>query len=180
MVNDVIQNLKNKTSDIKQVPVKVLKFSFPVICESVAIIFNKSLTFGHFLDDMKIANMAPILKGKDTTDPYDYRPIFILPTFSKVFEKLFINSYEFLCNKSILLNKQYGFRTKMSTVQAIIEQIQYLYDTINVGNVIFSLFLDFRNAFDTVNTEILLSKLHYCEIRGTPLAWFNSYLSNKI
>ena len=82
-------------------------------------------------------------------------------------------------NNSILHKQQYGFRAKKSTSQAILHFLQYLYKHIDSGNVVFSLFLDFRKAFDCVNHEILLSKLNTCGVRGIALVWFRSYLTNR-
>ena len=57
--------------------------------------------------------------------------------------------------------------------------LQYLYKHIDSGNIVFSLFLDFRKAFDYVNHGILLSKLNTCVVRGGALDWFRSYLTNR-
>ena len=57
--------------------------------------------------------------------------------------------------------------------------MQYLYKHIDSGNIVFSLFLDFRKAFDCVNHEILLSKLNTCGVPGITLDWFRSYLTNR-
>ena len=57
--------------------------------------------------------------------------------------------------------------------------LQNLYKHIDSGNVVFSLFLDFRKAFDCVNHEILVSKLNTCGAHGIALGWFRSYLTNR-
>ena len=82
-------------------------------------------------------------------------------------------------NSSILHKQQYGFRAKKFTTQAILHFLQYLYKHIDSGNIVFSLFLDFRKAFDCANHEILLSKLNTCGVRGVALGWFRSYLTNR-
>ena len=82
-------------------------------------------------------------------------------------------------NNSILHKQQYGFYAKKSTTQATFHFLQYLYKHIDSGNVVFSLFVDFRKAFDCVNHEILLSKLNTCGVRGIAIDWFLSYLTNR-
>ena len=54
----------------------------------------------------------------------------------------------------------------MSTVQALLNHMQFMYDSIDSGNVVKSVFLDFKKAFDTVDHKILLSKLDFYGIRG--------------
>ena len=97
----------------------------------------------------------------------NYRPISVLPVFGKVFEKVaYTQLYDCLENNSIPHKQQYGFCAKKSTIEAIFHVLQYLYNHIDSGNIVFSLFLDFRKAFDCVNHEILLSKLNTCGVRG--------------
>ena len=68
---------------------------------------------------------------------------------------------------------------KKSTTQAILHFLQYLYRHVDSGYVVFSLFLDFRKAFDCVNHEIVLSKLNNYGKRVMTLDWFQSYLTEK-
>ena len=124
--------------------------------------------------------MTPIPKEGDKCNLSNYRPITVLPVFSKVLEKVtYKQMYDYLENNLIRLKQQYGFRAKKFTTQAILHFFQYLYKLIDSGNVIFSLFLDFRKAFDCANHEILLSKLNTYRIRGITLDSFCSYLTNR-
>ena len=110
----------------------------------------------------------------------NYRPISVLPFFSKVFEKVaYTQLYDYLENNSIVHKQQYRLRAKKSTTQAILHFLQYFYKHIDSGNIVFSLFLDFRKAFDCVNHEILLSELNTCGVRGITLDWFRSYQTNR-
>ena len=110
----------------------------------------------------------------------NYRPISLLPIFCKIFEKvLHFQLTNYLEAKSIISNVQYGFRTGKSTLQAITNQLNYIYKNLNDNNNVFSLFLDFKKAFDCVDHDILLSKLQYYGIRGLALDLICSYLSNR-
>ena len=124
--------------------------------------------------------MTPIFKSGDRTDLSNYRPISILPLLSKVFEKIVYKQiYEYLEQKNILFNNQFGFRQKKSTTNAIINQLEYLYNNLDQNNYVFSLFIDFRKAFDSVDHEILLSKLFFYGFRGPVYDWIKSYLTDR-
>ena len=82
-------------------------------------------------------------------------------------------------NTLILFKYQYGFRENHSTTQAIYNNLKYLYKNLDSGNLVISIFLDFKKAFDCVSHGILLSKLHSYGIRGIKLQWFESYLSQR-
>ena len=179
-IKDTINSLKNKSGNINSIPTKILKSISSIICFPLTLIINNSLITGSFPDSLKKARVIPIFKEGDKTNINNYRPISILPIMSKIFEKLVYKQlYEYLEQNSFLNNYQYGFRARKSTTQAILNLLQYLYKNIDSGKIIFSIFLDFRKAFDSVNHKILLSKLETYGIRGVALDWFRSYLSNR-
>ena len=144
------------------------------------MIVNKSLVRGVFPDLFKIAKVIPLPKTGDSNLLNNYRPISILPLLSKVFEKVVHKQlYRYFESRKIITNCQYGFRNSKSTIQAILNQLQYLYENIDKGNVVISLFLDFRKAFDCVNHKILLAKLERYGVRGVPLEWLSAYLRER-
>ena len=99
---------------------------------------------------------------------------------SKVLEKVVHNRlYSFLINNSILYEKQYGFRPKRSTIDAITEFTAGILRSLDRKKQCLSIYLDLSKAFDTINHSILLSKLKYYEIKGKPLEWFWSYLEQR-
>ena len=179
-ISSIIKSLKNKHAHITEIPIFVLKFIANIISPILSNIMNKSIDQSHFPDMLKIARVTPIYKSDEKFKCNNYRPISVLPTFSKIFEKFaYIQLYKYLEINKILFPNQFGFRNKMSTNQAILNHLQFLYDNLDAGNIVFSIFLDFRKAFDCVDHKILLSKLNSYGIRGLPLKWFESYLSNR-
>ena len=107
----------------------------------------------------------------------NYRPISILPLFSKTLEKLMHHRLmDYLIKYKFLYEHQFGFQKGKSTEHAILDLHSNLIKAIENYEKPSCIFLDFAKAFDTVNHNILLTKLEYYGIRGTALSWFKSYL----
>ena len=87
--------------------------------------------------------------------------------------------YQHLQNNKLLYNKQFGFQKANSTDHAIIQLADQLYDSFNDNKFTVGIFIDLSKAFDTVDHEILLEKLHHYGIQGNNLKWFRSYLTNR-
>ena len=80
-------------------------------------------------------------------------------------------------DNELLYKAKYGFRESFSTQHAILDIVSMIQT--NMDKKMFTCFLDFKKAFDTVNHSILLDKLHHYRIRGIVLEWFTSYLANR-
>ena len=87
--------------------------------------------------------------------------------------------YNFLSNEDIISTHQSGFRSLQSTVTALLEATDNWAFNIDRGDVNAVVFLDLKKAFDTVDHDILLSKMNLYEIQGIALDWFRSYLTNR-
>ena len=177
---NIINSLKNKASNINMFSTKILKSISNTISVPLANIINKSLNSAIFPDSLKIAQVTPIHKEDKKTNLNNYRPISILPIFSKILEKVaYEQLYKYFESNSYLVNSQFGFRRNKSTTHAIMNFLEYLYNNLDESKLILSVFLDFRKAFDSVDHKILLSKLQIYGIRGQALDWFQSYLINR-
>ena len=174
----IITKLKNKgSSGYDNISNILLKQLCPQICAPLSIIFNKSLSEGIFPEKMKLAEVIPVYKSKDIYSCTNYRPISLLPVVSKVLEKVvYRRLYNFLIRNELLYNSQYGFRSGHSTINAITEFVGKIIDGFENKKLTLGVFFDLSKAFDTIDHNILLSKLNRYGIRGTSLNWFKSYL----
>ena len=130
-------------------------------------IFNLTFATGKIPNDLKVALIAQVYKASEKNVFSNYRPISVLPFFSKILEKLMYKRLIDYINKNgILTDRQYGFRSKSSTNHAIIELVDKITKAIEKNEFIVGIFLDLSKAFDTVNHNILLKKLYFYGIRG--------------
>ena len=177
----IVNKLKNKTSfDADGVNMSVVKNIYHVIADPLTFICNLSLTSGVFPDKMKIAKVIPLFKSGDKNVYTNYRPVSLLPQFSKVLEKVFSKRLNnFLEKYELLSNSQYGFRNKRSTSQALLHLTEKLTKSLDNKSITVGVFIDLKKAFDTIDHSLVLNKLEYYGIRGVTLNWLQSYLSNR-
>jgi len=180
-VLDELYNLdSSKAIGHNDIPVKYIKKVAEYIYQPLSFLFNTSIQSGIFPEGMKTAKVIPIHKGGDKEIVSNYRPISLLPTFSKLFEKLTCTALtDHLENNNLLYDYQFGFRKRRNTTLAAVDFVTRLTDSIDSGNLSIGVFLDLSKAFDTVSHEILLDKLSYYGLTPNALRWFESYLTKR-
>ena len=147
-VSLIINSLKNKSCPMNTFPAKVIKIINPLVSPILTKILNDSINKAEFPEFMKTARVLPVFKGGDSNNVSNFRPISILPIFSKIFERLVYNQlYSYIEKFNLLDQNQFGFRTKRSTSQAILDYMQDIYEGIDKGDFVISIFLDFSKAF---------------------------------
>ena len=130
----------------------------------LSIIVNQSLCTGIFPDKLKIAKVIPLYKKQDEKVFGNYKPISLLSSVSKVFERIvFDKLYDYFTTNGLLFNSQYGFRKHHSTELAALELTDKIRREIDQKKTPFSVYLDLSKAFDTLNHAMLMKK--------TPILW---------
>ncbi|CAK1578767.1 unnamed protein product [Parnassius mnemosyne] len=169
-----------KTADLWGISVTVITSIIDLIAPHLAIIFNTCIDSGVFPDLMKYSKVIPLFKSGSTLDPANYRPISVLPTLSKIFEKIILDQLLIFFNTNKLLHKnQFGFTRGRSTSDAGVELMKYIFNAWENSQDALGIFCDLSKAFDCVHHDTLIRKLQHYGVKNLALKLITSYLSNR-
>ena len=164
-----------KSSMSDGIPTKLLK-NYSYICNRPILnIINYCIRNAIFDDDVKLANITPTHKKDDITDKNNYGPISILPTVSKLFERIIQNQIVFFIENT-LNHHLYGYRKGFSTQHAIISLLERWIDKKGFGGAVL---MDLSKAFDTLTHDLLTAKLHAYDFSYSALSLIKSYLAYR-
>ena len=180
-VEKEIDNLRSDTSTgIDQIPVKFVKLAKEHISGPLTHIINHCIVTSSFPRLWKIARISPIPKVNEPLSDADYRPVSILPTLSKVFERLVLNQLVVFINEEALLGPTVsGFRKGHSTTTVLLGIRDALIRASSRGEVTLMVCADYSKAFDTVKFRSVVSKMHSLGFSKDFLLWMIDYLTHR-
>lgn len=178
-LRSALEHLKAKHSvGPDGIPPYIIKDCRAVLWKPLLHIFNLCLKTGHYPDRWKITRVIPVPKSCANDNVTGYRPVAVLSAFAKVFESaLYTNIYKQI--RSQLTDNQHGFRQGRSTDSNLLSFITHVTPVIDAGGQVDCAYFDFQKAFDTVDNDILLSKLSALGYTPHLFKFFASYLSER-
>ena len=161
---------------------KVLKSSSKKLKTILAYLFNYSFLTSKIPSEWKTAVVTPLFKKKGSNeDLNNYRGISILPPVAKLFEKLVHNQIlDYFNSKNLISNDQHGFRANHSCESALHEIVSEINKIRSKRLIGLLLFIDFKKAFDTVDSELLLIKLKKYGFENSALSLIRDYFHNRL
>ena len=169
-----------KAAGADGVPGEIAKLVASRRSELVTRAFNGITESGRIPDCWKTARVILLRKpGKDPSLPNAYRPISILPTMSKIWEKCFKRIIERCIGTDPFHRRQYGFRKKRSTVDAITQVMKFANICKQKKVICVMITLDISNAFNSLNWKSIYEEFDKRKLPWKVKRLIGSYLSGR-
>ena len=180
-VDDAINNLKSKkSSGVDGVTSYLVKSIKNKISPLLTFLINKSIHSGVFPKKLKIAKVIALHKKGEKSLFSNYRPISLLPCFSKVFERILHDQiYSFFEINKLFSETQFGYRKKHSTDHAAITLFEKIINRLDKGFHSYVIFMDLSKAFDTIDHRTLIRKLCKYNFSHSAMNLITSYLTDR-
>ncbi len=180
LVKDLIKKMPHSSPGSSGISIKVLKLlpdCFPAIFTKL---FNYCISTNSIPDDWKMALVTPLFKKGESTSLNNYRGISVLSPIAKIFEKILASQItNYFENNNLFTPHQHGFRKNHSCESALHELISDINKARNKKLITMLLFIDFKKAFDTVDSSLLLTKLFHYGFNTSSLLLIANYFSNR-
>lgn len=181
-IKSLLQSLKNRKSPgIDLITNRALKNISKKALVLLNNIFNACFKLNYFPKDWKVAQIIAIPKpNKNNSNPSNYRPISLLSSLSKVFEKIILNRLNvFIEDKNLLPDEQFGFRRSHSTIHQLQRVVQHTKTNFKNKKSTGMIILDIEKAFDSIWHKGLLHKLYTMNIPINLIKIIQSFLLNR-
>lgn len=180
-VKSAMNEIKSRAVGSDGLSIQMIKAVSPYALKAITHLINESLLVGKFPEKWKTSIIRPLPKVAAPISVNHLRPISILPAISKILEKIALRQILVHINKiNVLPKTQSGFRKSHSTCTALVNLFSDLIDSKDKGRYSSLVMLDYSQAFDSINHELLLAKMHYYGFGKNSVEWVRSYLGDRI
>ena len=162
------------------IPALILKKCKHHLSKPISLIWKDSFQQGFIAKQFKSQIITPVHKKDSKAEPANYRPISLTSHIIKIFERIIRDQLvKFMEDHNLLCRNQHGFMKGRSCLTQLLLHIDIVLNNLLQNKDTDVIYLDFAKAFDKVDHQILLKKLHGYGVRGKLLTWLNCYLSNR-
>ena len=168
-----------KATTFGNIPTKIIKETKDISAPILHRIANSSMFINNqFPDKLKLPDVSPLLKGGDATDVKNYTPVSIPPPVSKIFERL-IQKQLLTHIDQYLSPYMCGYRKGYSAQYALVSLLEKWKESLDKKGYAGAMLMDLSKAFDTIDHNLLIAKLHAYGLSRSALKLIKSYLSNR-
>ena len=180
-VDQIMTKLSNSASfGMDQIDTYTIKLIRQDILPALTHIINLSITSEEFPTYWKKSKIIPLHKKEDLLNPKNYRPVAIVPIFSKVLERVIFNQImQYMCENNLLHPNHQAYRAGHNTTTAMIQMYDVWLQSLEAGELAGVCFLDMSAAFDIVDHSLLMDKLELYGFQTNTIHWISSYLTDR-
>ena len=176
-VENVIKYIPYDKATGEEIPLHILKqscFTYQILTDCI----NDALSRGIFQDKSKVGNITPVHKKDEAADKENYRPVSVLPLFSKIFEKVIYDQLSLYLEK-YLNSLICGFRKVHSSQHALFKLLQAWQEDLDKSSFVGKILMDLSKAYDSLPHYLLVAKFEAYGIVKNRLNLIHNYLTTR-
>ena len=178
LIREINKLNPTKANTSNNIPVKNLNDNIDINGNVLLKIINNDITNSHFPDKLKLEEISPLQKDSDVMNKTKCRPISILPSISKIYERTMQSQLAKFIEGHLYIH-MCGYRKGYSIQFALLTLVEKWKKILDNHGYAGAIITDLSKAFDTINHELLIAKLHAYGFGNSAFMLINSYLKNR-
>ena len=175
---EIMRLNKNKASQKSDIPIRIIKDNVDIFADFLCETVNFTIKTSNFPSCLKLADITPLYKKGRKNNKESYRPVSILRTLSKIFERILFEQISGFFD-NFLSEKQCGFRKGYSTQYCLVNLLEKWKSSVDKGKTFGALLTDLSKAIDCLDYELLTAKLNAYGFDLPALRLIHDYLTNR-